>query len=465
MSGLTDQLLQFDWAGVDQEKQRKVEDVFADLRLTDAQIQRVRDVFLSEMELGLCNKNHAKTSLVMENTFLPELPNGQETGEYLALDLGGTNCRVMLLKLRDGAFVEEDSQMFEVDEKIRLGEGTALFDFLAGSVKTFLKKRTTNGRPFQLGFTFSFPMTQKSLNVGILQTWTKSFNASGCVGEDAVGMLNDALQRCGGANVEVVAIMNDTTGTLVQGAALDHRCAIGVILGTGSNAAYIEKVSRVKKWTEEHNGIKEVVIDIEWGAFGDNGVLDFVRTEVDRTVDELSLLVHSFTFEKYFSGKYLGEVLRQCILKAHRQDVLLETLSDRLQTAGSCTTKHVSMLEKDTIDGTIHHCETVMAELQQAYTAADLVTLRYICACITTRAAALVSACLAVLLERVDRPHCSIAVDGSLFKLHPRLSALMERAITALAPGKQFTLFLAEDGSGKGAALVAAVAKRLRSRH
>ena len=51
-------------------------------------------------------------------------------------------------------------------------------------------------------------------------------------------------------------------------------------------------------------------------------------------------------FEKYFSGKYLGEVLRQCILKAHRGGVLFETLSEKLQTAGSCTTKHVSMLEK-----------------------------------------------------------------------------------------------------------------------
>ena len=47
----------------------------------------------------------------MENTFIPELPNGHETGEFLALDLGGTNFRVMYLKIEDGKFVEQDSQV------------------------------------------------------------------------------------------------------------------------------------------------------------------------------------------------------------------------------------------------------------------------------------------------------------------------------------------------------------------
>ncbi|XP_043201457.1 hexokinase-2-like [Amphibalanus amphitrite] len=462
--GLTDDLLRFDWTGVDAELQKKTEDAFAELRLTEEQIERVQRVFLEEMERGLDKQSESPSSLLMENTFLPELPNGHETGEYLALDLGGTNFRVMYLRIADGKVVEQDFQRFEVDEAHRYGSGEDLFDFLAGCVQSFLREKHPSGRHFELGFTFSFPMIQKSLDVGILQTWTKSFKASGCVGQDVVKMLNEALHRRGDINVDVVAIMNDTTGTLVQGASQDQHCAIGVILGTGSNAAYIERVDRVKKWDHHQNGIKEVVIDVEWGAFGDNGVLDFVRTDVDRAVDDLSLLVNSFTFEKYFSGKYLGEVFRQCMLKAHRDGVLFESVSEKLNTANSCTTKHVSMLEKDTIDGTGHHLEAVMEELQQAHSAADLVVLRYICALITVRAAVLVSACISVLLKRIDRDDCSIAVDGTLFKLHPRLASLMETAIAVLAPKHKFHLFLAEDGSGKGAALVAAVAKRLRNR-
>lgn len=37
--------------------------------------------------------------------------------------------------------------------------------------------------PISLGFTFSFPMTQKGLDVGILVAWTKSFNCPGVIGQ------------------------------------------------------------------------------------------------------------------------------------------------------------------------------------------------------------------------------------------------------------------------------------------
>ena len=56
-------------------------------------------------------------------------------------------------------------------------------------------------------------MTQKGLDVGILVAWTKSFNCSGVVGRDAVLMLNEAIHRRGDLDVDVVAVLNDTTGS------------------------------------------------------------------------------------------------------------------------------------------------------------------------------------------------------------------------------------------------------------
>lgn len=55
-------------------------------------------------------------------------------------------------------------------------------------------------------------MTQMSLDVGILLSWTKSFNCPGVVGEDAVKMLNDAIQKHGELDITVTAVLNDTTG-------------------------------------------------------------------------------------------------------------------------------------------------------------------------------------------------------------------------------------------------------------
>lgn len=138
-------------------------------------------------------------------------------------------------------------------------------------------------------------MHQHSLDSAGLVTWTKSFNCADVVGDDVVRLLTAALQRCGHNHIEVVAILNDTTGTLVQGASMDRRTRVGIVLGTGSNACYVERADRVQHWEQERHGERRVIIDIEWGAFGDDGALDFVRTEFDRELDGRSLLVKSFT--------------------------------------------------------------------------------------------------------------------------------------------------------------------------
>ena len=50
------------------------------------------------------------------------------------------------------------------------------------------------------------------------------------VGEDVVAMLKHALTRVGVTNVKVVAILNDTTGTLVAGSHYYPNTTIGKTL-------------------------------------------------------------------------------------------------------------------------------------------------------------------------------------------------------------------------------------------
>jgi len=140
-----------------------------------------------------------------------------EEGKYLALDLGRTNFRTILVELVKGRLVKEEVKYFEVPEALRLGPGTELFDFLAASIHQFLKEQGLLGEHLDLGFTFSFPMHQKSLRSGILVTWTKSFNSPGVTGKDVVVLLEEAIQRKGDLRVHVATVLNDTTGTLVPG--------------------------------------------------------------------------------------------------------------------------------------------------------------------------------------------------------------------------------------------------------
>lgn len=55
-------------------------------------------------------------------------------------------------------------------------------------------------------------MHQKSVNVGILTNWTKSFNCPGVVGEDVVRLLEEAIERNTDLDITVNSVLNDTTG-------------------------------------------------------------------------------------------------------------------------------------------------------------------------------------------------------------------------------------------------------------
>ena len=65
------------------------------------------------------------------------------------------------------------------------------------------------------------------------------------VGSDAVKLLNDSLKKRDEVKIDVVAILNDTTGTLVKGAYDNPNTVIGLILGTGCNGAYLEKIQNI----------------------------------------------------------------------------------------------------------------------------------------------------------------------------------------------------------------------------
>ena len=113
-------------------------------------------------------------------------------------------------------------------------------------------------------------------------------------------MLNDAIERRGDLNVKVVAILNDTTGTLVKGYYDEKRTGIGLILGTGCNGAYLENAEKVVNWCGDRRGAQEVIVDPEFGAFGDNGCIDFIKVcPIER--ENITMLCHELSSTKYYT--------------------------------------------------------------------------------------------------------------------------------------------------------------------
>lgn len=433
-----------------------------ELILTDAQMTELMTRLLEDIQKGLRKETHENATVRCFVTYVQDLPNGTERGKFLALDLGGTNFRVLIITLGEKHF-DMKSKIYAIPQSIMIGTGEQLFDHIAECLANFMREHTVEAERLPLGFTFSFPLTQKGLTKGLLEQWTKGFNCSGCVGEDVVQLLKDALARRNDVQIDVCAILNDTTGTLMSCAWKNFNCRIGLIVGTGSNACYVEKVENAEMFDGDKSK-PYVIINTEWGAFGDDGRLDFVRTEYDREIDQYSINPGKQLHEKMISGMYMGELARLILVKFTKQGLLFGgNGSDMLYKRGNFFTKYVSEIESDK-RGSYGNCRQVLDELGLNHaTDQDCSNVRYICECVSRRAAHLVSAGVATLINKIQQDSVTVGIDGSVYRFHPHFHDLMmEKMADLVKPGIKFDIMLSEDGSGRGAALVAAVACRDR---
>lgn len=57
-----------------------------------------------------------------------------------------------------------------------------------------------------------------------------------------------------------------------------------------NNQNYMERVDNdTDLWDGDTVEPRQVIVNTEWGAFGDDGCLDFIRTQYDKEVDKISL--------------------------------------------------------------------------------------------------------------------------------------------------------------------------------
>ena len=60
-------------------------------------------LFFDQVNRGLGKETNPSANVKSYITYVHELPTGRENGQFLALDLGGTNFRVILVELEAGS--------------------------------------------------------------------------------------------------------------------------------------------------------------------------------------------------------------------------------------------------------------------------------------------------------------------------------------------------------------------------
>jgi len=286
---------------------------------------------------------------------------------------------------------------------------------------------------------------------------------------------------------------------------------LGAIFGTGTNGAYVEDISKIKKLsgtlTAECGG--QMIVNTEWGAFNNSRTyLPF--TPFDQAVDRLSINPSFQAFEKFVSGMYLGEVVRNIFI------ALIDAAPKSLLFGGKTTptiNKHYGVdtsllsIVEEAWDGNGEIGPVVQfskfdpealeplvkARLEKVrqvivtqlgfhdydVTLRDAEIVRWACALVAQRAALFSGAAVAAVLLQtgravlrgecgtpaVDEAKYIVGVDGSLIQHYPNFEKVMRKSLRELVGEdveKKVDIGLAKDGSGVGAALCALQATKQR---
>ncbi|XVE98081.1 hypothetical protein REPUB_Repub03eG0074700 [Reevesia pubescens] len=350
------------------------------------------------------------------------------------------------------------------------GSSDALFDFIASALAKFVATESEDlhvspGRQRELGFTFSFPVRQTSISSGTLIKWTKGFSIDDTVGQDVVGELTKAMERVG-LDMRVSALVNDTIGTLAGGRYNNPDVVAAVILGTGTNAAYVERAHAIPKWHGLLPKSGDMVINMEWGNFRSSHL---PLTEYDHALDADSLNPGEQIFEKMISGMYLGEIVRRVLCKmAEEAEFFGDTVPPKLKIPFILRTPHMSAMHHDTSPDLKVVGTKLKDILEISNTSLKMrKVIVELCDIATSRGARLSAAGIVGILKKLGRDTVKdgekqksvVALDGGLYEHYTKFRTCMVNTIGELLGeevSKNIVIEHSNDGSGIGAALLAA---------
>jgi hexokinase len=375
------------------------------------------DIFLEEMQAGLGGKG---SSLAMIPTYIEvgrDIPVGKPV---IVLDAGGTNFRVATVYFDEsrqpqaGAVIENFAQkpMPGLDKEVTKEEffGT-IVEYMADVVDV----------SSSIGFCFSYPTEILPSKDGRLIRFCKEVKAKQVEGELIGENLVTTIEAAGYKGKKRVVILNDTVATLLAGrSAFQDRAFdsyVGFILGTGSNCCYIESNRNITKKGDLHPN-KEQIVNIESGSFG-----KAPRGAVDLQLDESTLEPGKYTFEKMFSGAYLGALCLKTLQEASRQGLFSKTMTEELLTIVDLETKDVNSFMR------YPQADSPLAMSCAKGTEQDYTAVWYVLDGLIERAAKLTAVLLSSVVLKTDKgqdpcvPVC-ITAEGTTFY---ELKSLKER--------------------------------------
>ena len=287
--------------------------------------------------------------------------------------------------------------------------------------------------------------------------WEQEINVPDAIGKDPVKLLEEQLQKRG-INIQIVAMCNDSVATLMAHSYNNNNACVGVVLGSGTNAAYVELTSNIPKLHTEVAS-PTMVVSMEWGALGNHDHSCLPISFLDEEIDSHTLNPGKQYLEKLMNDYYLGELTRLWIRHLRQENQLLSRtpLQNRLFCERYCFDSPLctTILLDDSEDR-----EEIRSILESFgisdSTTEDRNTIHEIVDYVITRSARLMGASLFCVLSHMQEYGLvgSVGVDGNVYSSVPGYRARVIKALAELGMDN-VSIGKVTNGTSKGVALIA----------
>jgi hexokinase len=284
---------------------------------------------------------------------------------------------------------------------------------------------------------------------GVPLTLSKELDVPEAVGKPIGEGLRAALARQGVKTPQRIALLNDTTATLLSGiATIPRRYAdktrddsqaqpmgedkigcgagpvIGFILGTGFNTAHSE--TEIPK-INFHSKDRPQIVVAESGCFTNP-----LRGELDIEFDNTTKNPNSYTTEKAAAGAYLGPLMLHILKRAVHDKALLFKNKSLLLEMRNLETRHLNEFLNNPLA-----LSGPLGSLFQTDELDAIKTILYLASIVSERAALLSAAILAGTIELIcagfePQAPVRIAVEGTTYMRFYRIREALEARLHTL---------------------------------
>lgn len=317
-------------------------DIEAELDMSGAALVAMGKHLTGEMNAALNGDESSSLPAILS---LVGMPTGQEEGDYVTGDVGGTNARISQVRLADRTISILKAKKFRIPDSVLRAPAAELFAFLAGKFLRFaagISASLKTAVRYLVGVTFSYPFELRgNLRNAVVTNLTKKLQSPDLVGKNIGELLQGGFDAAPPfLSMSLEAVINDGVATALAASYVrPETTSVAGIWGTGHNgisAVIVSKIKKLQAVFERHPELRKKFADndkmwIVWeSAF--YAVPEIYRTDVDRELDA-SYNPGKQIFEKMTSGLYLGEITRLYLNRlvsanelfgGHMQPVLLK---------------------------------------------------------------------------------------------------------------------------------------------